>query len=792
MTVSIAPYPRFKAFAPGTGNPLSGGNLWTLQPGTSGFGYLKASYADAGGLVVNTNPVVLDPSGEADVWLSGYTKLVLHDAAGNLVWSRDNVSSSPAAGAGVGQWISQALLLTYVSGSQFSTPGDQTGMRVQAIVSAGTIYGTITASASSGSPLATTVTVSWDEGALDQGLSAVSTGILTPLHGSLPAPPVYISNYASLTSAVAAIGAAPMSILVNVPTAVTASTVVPANISIHVAEGGLITDAGGGLTINGPFSASGRAFSGFSGSQVVWGPNAVTEVPAAWFYSGSDAWDTAIQAANDSIVASNLPLTVTLPASCALASGVSIDLSYASLRGDNGVIDATAITTGAAITATGSVNPPYTQGMNRLEGFRLYGGSAAGTIGILFETLNGSGQGPSHGSMLRVQVDHFDVGIEFYSNAYNISCFQTSVTYCNTHVKIPSGGTDYASEIRFFGGEFYGGANWYLDAEGGNGQDIYFIGASFLYMNGSSTTARLFNLDGYKLHLLGCHVETASLAPLDAAIGVFGNNGVFEMRGGYLSVGPMSAGGPQYAALVNINNQGSNRCGVILDSLYMNVSVSGGRLIGNIGNGGSFVHAARLDPDNPGSLLPLISDYTDVTVDGGFENPSYVLDNIYVVADGGGITGRLASSTVTASLSASDHHSGTQCLSIAKSSGASAAGAVAMAFPIRGGERPFFELWAKGAQPFNIYLHWYCLLTQGVMPGQTVFSNVRDVQICNAIVSAPAWAAVNAGTFPLGGGYYGTLPQAPDWATHFAIVVDLYPVNAGTVLIDDVKVNIVK
>ncbi len=242
MSVSLAPPVRFKAFYPGTGNPLAGGRLWTLQPGTSGFGYLKASFSDATGLVVNTNPVVLDPSGEADVWLSGYSKLVLQDAAGNLVWSRDNVSSSPAAGAGAGQWISQAgLALTYVSGTQFTTPGDQTGlfqtgMRIQAIVSAGTIFGTVTASASSGNPLATTVTVAWDSGVLDSGLSAVSTSILTPVHSGLPAPPIYISNYPSLTAAVVAIGAAPMNLVINVPTAVTAGTTVPANISISVAE----------------------------------------------------------------------------------------------------------------------------------------------------------------------------------------------------------------------------------------------------------------------------------------------------------------------------------------------------------------------------------------------------------------------------------------------------------------------------------------------------------------------------------------------------------------------------
>lgn len=203
MSVSISPYPRFKAFYPASGNPLSGGQLWTLQPGTSGYGYLKATYTDSTGLTANTNPVILDANGEADVWLSGYTKLVLQDANANLIWTKDNVSSSPAWGAGQGQWVSQAgLPLAYVNSAQFTTPGNQTSVfqvnsRVQAIVSAGAITGTITASSSGGSPLATTVTVTWDSGQLDSSLSAISTGIITASSNALP------TNIAAATAATA-------------------------------------------------------------------------------------------------------------------------------------------------------------------------------------------------------------------------------------------------------------------------------------------------------------------------------------------------------------------------------------------------------------------------------------------------------------------------------------------------------------------------------------------------------------------------------------------------------------
>lgn len=77
---------------------------------------------------------------------------------------------------------------TYVSGTQFTVPGNLTsrytvGRRVRASVTAGTVYGTITASAFTS---LTTVTVALDSGSLDSGLSEVDVSILNPANPSLP------------------------------------------------------------------------------------------------------------------------------------------------------------------------------------------------------------------------------------------------------------------------------------------------------------------------------------------------------------------------------------------------------------------------------------------------------------------------------------------------------------------------------------------------------------------------------------------------------------------------------
>jgi len=88
------------------------------------------------------------------------------------------------------EWINPALTPTYVSGTQFTVPGNLTalyavGRRVRTVNTGGTLYGTVTASAYT---TLTTVTVAMDSGSMDSGLSEVDVGINTPgksLLGSL-------------------------------------------------------------------------------------------------------------------------------------------------------------------------------------------------------------------------------------------------------------------------------------------------------------------------------------------------------------------------------------------------------------------------------------------------------------------------------------------------------------------------------------------------------------------------------------------------------------------------------
>ena len=88
-----SPFPNVKVqFTDSNGVPLIGGKVYTYAAGTS---TPKATYTTVDGGVANTNPVILDARGEADIWLgSGGYKVSLYTSADVLVWTRDDITTS--------------------------------------------------------------------------------------------------------------------------------------------------------------------------------------------------------------------------------------------------------------------------------------------------------------------------------------------------------------------------------------------------------------------------------------------------------------------------------------------------------------------------------------------------------------------------------------------------------------------------------------------------------------------------------------------------------------------------
>lgn len=90
MSVSLMPLAVMQLFGD-DGAPLSGASLYTYQSGTA---IPKITYVDSSATTVNTNPIILDAGGRADVWLDGVYSMRLVDAEGAVIWTRDNIGSS--------------------------------------------------------------------------------------------------------------------------------------------------------------------------------------------------------------------------------------------------------------------------------------------------------------------------------------------------------------------------------------------------------------------------------------------------------------------------------------------------------------------------------------------------------------------------------------------------------------------------------------------------------------------------------------------------------------------------
>jgi hypothetical protein len=102
VPVTLNSYQR-QQFSDVNGNPLAGGCVFTYQAGTS---TPLATYTDSSGLFQNTNPLILDSSGEGVMWItSSAYKFVLFSsggigappncASGSQQWTLDNVVAPP-------------------------------------------------------------------------------------------------------------------------------------------------------------------------------------------------------------------------------------------------------------------------------------------------------------------------------------------------------------------------------------------------------------------------------------------------------------------------------------------------------------------------------------------------------------------------------------------------------------------------------------------------------------------------------------------------------------------------
>lgn len=79
-------------FVGAAGLPCAGCSLYTYTAGTT---TPFPTYTDSTGVSQNTNPIILDAAGGANIWVGRHSyKFILKDALGNTIWTVDNVTST--------------------------------------------------------------------------------------------------------------------------------------------------------------------------------------------------------------------------------------------------------------------------------------------------------------------------------------------------------------------------------------------------------------------------------------------------------------------------------------------------------------------------------------------------------------------------------------------------------------------------------------------------------------------------------------------------------------------------
>lgn len=176
--------PPVPQFFDSNGDPCVGCKVYFYENETT---TPKDTYTDGSGLTANANPIVLNARGESStgIYFSGIYTVVLKTPLDVQIWSRDGITGLADATVSVtmSRWSDSGLTPTYLSGTSFSTVGDnrsvlEAGRRVKTVNGGGTYYGRIVSSTFGSGTTTTTVTL--DTGSLDSSISIVYVGLETP------------------------------------------------------------------------------------------------------------------------------------------------------------------------------------------------------------------------------------------------------------------------------------------------------------------------------------------------------------------------------------------------------------------------------------------------------------------------------------------------------------------------------------------------------------------------------------------------------------------------------------
>ncbi|MCG8341774.1 MAG: hypothetical protein MI684_02950 [Chlorobiales bacterium] len=446
------------------------------------------------------------------------------------------------------------------------------------------------------------------------------------------------------------------------------------------------------------------------------------------------------------------------PGTYRIDSGLTVDVALSGIIANGALIDASNMTSGAAITLTGSVKPPYNQAHLGISGFNLKGpGRTSSVDGLYYYTAGGSGQGPAHTAAVSINIRSFRRGIDLYSRAYLLNFNNVDASDCAACVYQGSGGTDYGERISFAKCTLY---NSDLAVYMNNDNSaMHFTDCSFDF------NAAQFDLDGGRIFLVNPHIEATNYASIP--INIANANGAFmSIQGGWIlctgsntvAFATVGASGKLFVHAPFVHNIGTATYFVEGDGVVNTQFCAGFNIRGN---------------------PPFASAYEKGLIDGGFEDTN-VLD-AFLTNDTATITSKTSGSNISISTSTSQSQTGSRSLKASKTWGVGSSAAFAIATPVLPGNpyRCRVSYNKPGSQTGTMYISYQWarieINTNGV-PSVIKSLNIAGDYSAVFTSSATGWVTDTSDN---------PITHAPQWATHCIIAVNMHSVGAGDIYFDD-------
>ncbi len=451
---------------------------------------------------------------------------------------------------------------------------------------------------------------------------------------------------------------------------------------------------------------------------------------------------------------------------CTWTQAVTIDASFVGVHFNWSTIDTSTMGAGIPITVTGSVTPPYGQSQTVLQYLTLVGSGRAGTMtAMLFAGPNTTGNGPSRIKVQGITLKYFNTGIKFGPNSYCQNFEDIEIYQVGTGVYFPDGQGD-SGERPTFKSSLIFQCDTAVRVDGNHGVWMHFEGCSFDH-NG-----RQFDVRGSaKVWATDCHIEASDYAI--APIIITGDGSVFKMQGGQFVVTNTTSRTMPYI----VDNSVTGGGGAYFNDVNLWKAYTANRYFAT-GTGRTYVNGFTTISTHDQPIL--LNSNFNALKDGGFEG---VIEDdlICIYKDTAGITSAVTGTNITLSYSATSPRTGSKCLKVTKVGAAATNAGFYIAIPIRnvkqrGSYKGYFKTSSTGSFTIN-----------PVYARLQVDGNGVHINKGTQASEAQQTKSDTSGSWLVATSSLQNISTPPEWATHYALFVDLTNKGAGDIYFDDLE-----